>query len=344
MRILPDPFKLQNNLCLGCSILEKNKPCHSIMDHEEEGFPDECTILFVSESFKMEFGELTPFTQKEEALIEQALEKSGHKNLIGLTEYTAAVKCPSVKDKDMSKDDKDICRQHIAKTIEKCKPKLIFVCGNLPMVMLTKKSGIMTKRGKIIAEYECIPVVPIYHPTQVIVEPQNEYLFCLDIQNAIEQVLIKENTDSEFEWDMIDTLDKLHSLDAYTLFDVAIDIETTGLDFLKDKIQTLALSFDTNGKQKTVVIPIYHKEFQNLDVASGWVPEVIKFLNKVFQTPSLKILHKAQFDLKFLTQLGVEVQGTICDTKIMQHLIDENLPKSLKDLVGYYFPSEQGII
>ena len=314
------------------------------MDHEEEGFPDECTILFVSESFKMEFGELTPFTQKEEALIEQALEKSGHKNLIGLTEYTAAVKCPSVKDKDMSKDDKDICRQHIAKTIEKCKPKLIFVCGNLPMVMLTKKSGIMTKRGKIVAEYEGIPVVAIYHPTQVIVEPQNEYLFCLDIQNAIEQVLIKENTNSEFEWDMIDTLDKLHSLDAYTLFDVAIDIETTGLDFLKDKIQTLALSFDANGKQKTVVIPIYHKEFQNLDVASGWVPEVIKFLNKVFQAPSLKILHKAQFDLKFLTQLGVEVQGTICDTKIMQHLIDENLPKSLKDLVGYYFPSEQGII
>jgi uracil-DNA glycosylase family 4 len=314
------------------------------MDHEEEGFPDECTILFVSESFKMEFGELTPFTQKEEALIEQALEKSGHKNLIGLTEYTAAVKCPSVKDKDMSKDDKDICRQHIAKTIEKCKPKLIFVCGNLPMVMLTKKSGIMTKRGKIVAEYEGIPVVAIYHPTQVIVEPQNEYLFCLDIQNAIEQVLIKENTNSEFEWNMIDTLDKLHSLDAYTLFDVAIDIETTGLDFLKDKIQTLALSFDANGKQKTVVIPIYHKEFQNLDVASGWVPEVIKFLNKVFQTPSLKILHKAQFDLKFLTQLGVEVQGTICDTKIMQHLIDENLPKSLKDLVGYYFPSEQGII
>jgi len=314
------------------------------MDHEEEGFPDECTILFVSESFKMEFGELTPFTRKEEALIEQALEKSGHKHLIPMVEYTAAVKCPSVKDKDMSKDDKDICRQHVAKTIEKCKPKLIFVCGNLPMVMLTKKSGIMTKRGKVIAEYEGIPVVPIYHPTQVIVEPQNEYLFCLDIQNAIEQVLIKDEVNSEFAWDMVDTFEKLHSLDAYTLFDVAIDIETTGLDFLKDKIQTIALSFDANGKQKTVVIPIYHREFWNFSAVAGWIPWVVKFLNKVFESPSLKILHKAQFDLKFLTQLGVEVQGTICDTKIMQHLIDENLPKSLKDLVGYYFPSEQGII
>jgi uracil-DNA glycosylase family 4 len=311
------------------------------MDHEEEGFPDECTILFVSESFKMEFGELTPFTRKEEALIESAIEKAGYKHLIGHVEYTAAVKCPSVKDKDMSKDDKDICRQHIAKTVEKCKPKLIFVCGNLPMVMLTKKSGIMTKRGKIVAEYEGIPVVAIYHPTQVIVEPQNEYLFCLDIQNAIEQVLIKDEVTSEFTWDMVDTLEKLHSLNAYTLFDVAIDIETTGLDFLKDKIQTIALSFDADGEQKTVVMPIYHKDFSR---QGEWVESIIKFLNSIFASPSLKILHKAQFDLKFLTQLGVEVQGTICDTKIMQHLIDENLPKSLKDLVGYYFPSEQGII
>jgi uracil-DNA glycosylase family 4 len=159
------------------------------MDHEEEGFPNECSILFVSESFKMEFGELTPFTSKEEALIESAIEKAGFKHLLGSVEYTAAVKCPSVKDKDMSKDDKDICRQHIAKTIEKCKPSLIFVCGNLPMVMLTKKSGIMNKRGKIIDHYEGIPVVPIYNPTQVIVEPKNDYLFSLDIQNAIEQVL-----------------------------------------------------------------------------------------------------------------------------------------------------------
>ena len=342
MRILPDPFKLQNNLCNGCSILEKNKPCHSIMDHEEEGFPNECSILFVSESFKMEFGELTPFTSKEEALIESAIEKAGFKHLLGSVEYTAAVKCPSVKDKDMSKDDKDICRQHIAKTIEKCKPSLIFVCGNLPMVMLTKKSGIMNKRGKIIDHYEGIPVVPIYNPTQVIVEPQNDYLFSLDIQNAIEQVLVKADVNSEFTWIMIDDILKLWGLDTYTRFDVAIDIETTGLDFLKDKIQTIALSFDMGeNKQYTVTIPVHHPEFVQ---PKGWITEVVDFLNRVFRNHTVKILHKAQFDLKFLKQLGVEVRGVISDTKIMQHLIDENLPKSLKDLVGYYFPSEQGII
>lgn len=311
------------------------------MDHEEQGFQEDCTILFISESFKLEFGELTPFFQKEEELIESAIRKSGHKNLIPKVEYTAAVKCPNVKDKDMSKDDKDICRQHIAKTVEKCKPKLIFLCGNLPLVMLTKKSGIMNKRGKILEEYQGIPVVPIYNPTQVLVEPQNQYLFDLDIQNAIEQVLIKKDTESEFTWELVDTEAKLSSLEAYIKYDAAVDIETTGLDFLKNKIQTIAISFDADGKQKTFAIPVHHKEFNATD---GWVSNVVSFLNKLFESPSLKILHKAQFDLKFLSRLGVEVQGTICDTKIMQHLIDENLPKSLKDLVGYYFPSEQGII
>ena len=311
------------------------------MDHEEQGFQEDCTILFISESFKLEFGELTPFFQKEEELIESAIRKAGHKNLIPKVEYTAAVKCPNVKDKDMSKDDKDICRQHIAKTVEKCKPKLIFLCGNLPLVMLTKKSGIMNKRGKILEEYQGIPVVPIYNPTQVLVEPQNQYLFDLDIQNAIEQVLIKKDTESEFTWELVDTDAKLSSLEAYIKYDAAVDIETTGLDFLKNKIQTIAISFDADGKQKTFAIPVHHKEFNATD---RWVSNVVSFLNKLFESPSLKILHKAQFDLKFLSRLGVEVQGTICDTKIMQHLIDENLPKSLKDLVGYYFPSEQGII
>lgn len=290
----------------------------------------------------MEFGELTPFTSREEKLIETSLEKAGLGRFLATTEYTAAVKCPSVKDKDMSKDDKDICRQHIAKTIEKCKPKLIFVCGNLPMVMLTKKSGIMTKRGKVIDHYEGIPVVPIFHPVQVLVEPQNEYLFTLDIQNAIEQILIKDEVKSEFSWVIIDDILKLWDLDTYTRFNVAIDIETTGLDFLKDKIQTIALSFDIgDNKQYTVTIPVHHPEFVQ---PRGWITEVLDFLNRVFRSHTIKVLHKAQFDLKFLEQLGVNTNGCIYDTKIMQHLIDENLPKSLKDLVGYYFPSEQGII
>jgi uracil-DNA glycosylase family 4 len=306
------------------------------MDHDEQGFNHNAEILFVSESFKLEFGELTPFSAKEENLFESAL-----KELINVTEYTASVKCPTVKDKDISKDDKDICRKHIATTIAKCKNlKLIFACGNLPLVMLTKKSGIMDKRGKTYM-YNNIPVVPIYHPYQVIVEPQNKYLFDLDIQNAIETHYFKKQSVSKFEWELVYTLDKLHALKNYVGIDVAVDIETTGLDFLKDEIQTIALSFDGE-QQRTFCIPLYHKEF---NAPFGWAAEVASVLNLLLSHDfSKKIFHKAQFDTKFLAREGVKLIRNIYDTKLIQHMIDENVPKSLNDLCQYYFPEELGII
>lgn len=341
MRILPDPFKSENSDCKGCSLLQRNQVCHSIMDHQEEGFNKSCEILFVSESFKLEYGEITPFLSKEQELIESVLESAGFKHLIPHVEYTASVKCINVKDRDMGKEDKDICRKHILTTVKTCKPKVIFVCGNLPLVMLTKKSGIMAKRGKAF-EYEGIPVVALYHPIQVLMEPQNEYLFKLDIQNGIETYYNRRGTDSEFTWELLDTVDKLNKLSDHKDCDVAVDIETTGLNFLGDEIQTIALSFYRSGKITTFTIPMHHKEF---DPPANWFSTVNKLLTEVFTNEyTKKIFHKAQFDTKFLARDGFPDIRNIYDTKLMQHMVDENLPKSLKDLVSYYFPNEQGVI
>ena len=341
MRILPDPFKYEYIDCKGCTQLQRNQVCRSIMDHWEMGFNKLCEILFVSESFKLEHGEITPFLTKEQDLIESVLESAGFGHLIPHVEYTASVKCINVKDKDMTKEDKDICRNHILATVRACKPKVIFVCGNLPLVMLTKKSGIMGKRGKAF-EYEGIPVVALYHPVQVLMEPQNQYLFKLDIQNGIETYYNKRGTDSEFAWEMLDTVEKLNKLSEYKDSDVAVDIETTGLDFLKDEIQTVALSFNHKGKLVTFTVPMYHKEFAHPD---GWISTVNKLLSEIFTNDlTRKIFHKAQFDTKFLARQGLSDIRNIYDTKLMQHMVDENLPKSLKDLVSYYFPNEQGVI
>ena len=290
----------------------------------------------------MEFGELTPFTSKEQTLIESIIESTGFGHLIPHVEYTAAIKCVNIKDKDMGKEDKDICRKHIQATIKSCKPNLIFVCGNTPLVMLTKKSGIMGKRGKSF-EYEGIPVVALYHPTQVLMEPQNEYLFKLDIQNGIETHYNKRGTDSDFNWELLDTLEKLNKITKYKDCDVAVDIETTGLDFLKDEIQTVALSFmDKGGKMATFTVPMYHKEFSPPE---GWFVAINKVFSEIFTNDyTKKIFHKAQFDTKFLARQGLSDIRNIYDTKLMQHMVDENLPKSLKDLVSYYFPNEQGVI
>jgi ribonuclease D len=52
-------------------------------------------------------------------------------------------------------------------------------------------------------------------------------------------------------------------------------------------------------------------------------------------------LQNAGFDLKFLKRYGVDEVYNVYDTKLLQHLYKEDVPKSLADLVYYYFPEEK---
>ena len=89
------------------------------------------------------FGDAYAFNKKEFALIQEILPS----DMKDKTYYSAAVKCPRVKEADMSPKNMNICRKHLHETILTVRPKLVFACGNLAMKMLIKKSGIMGKRG-----------------------------------------------------------------------------------------------------------------------------------------------------------------------------------------------------
>ena len=81
----------------------------------------------------------------------------------------------------------------IYNTIRKVKPKLVFACGNLALKMITKKSGIKSKRGsKFVIEVhgEEVNVVPLLHPTSVIIEPENRPLFDQDIELACHRIVL----------------------------------------------------------------------------------------------------------------------------------------------------------
>ena len=341
MNFLNDLYKSTYEGCVGCKVLNKNLPTHSVMDYKNFKQAD---ILFVSDSFKMDgCGDVTPFNDNEVDLITDVLRVAGAVSIMDKIQYTASVKCPKIKYDDISKSDKDICRKHIFATRETVKPKLVFACGNLPLSMLLKKSGIEQKRGRsfpltLESGHECV-VIPIYHPFQVVIEPKNRYLFETDIQNAINEFIFHKNSEAGFSYTLVDSIDKLSRLNLPLTEDgtIAIDIETEGLNFLTQKILTVALSFKSNGKYINYVIPINHKEtpFTEEDKA-----KVLETLRTLFAAPCRKVLHNAKFDLKFFRRAGITDIRNVWDTKVMQHLVDENLPKSLKDLVNYYFPHE----
>jgi uracil-DNA glycosylase family 4 len=315
--------------CEGCSILGQSKPFHCELDHERVNHSSD--ILFLSDSFTHMFGEAYPFNNKEFALIQEILPH----DMKDKTYYSAAVKCPRVKEADMSPSNMNICREHLHQTILTVKPKLVFVCGNLAMKMLIKKSGIMGKRGTPFLfeheEFECI-VVPLYHPYSVLAEPRHRYLFELDIRNSIARV-IEKKAKTNFTYEVIDSDDKFESLfHLFTTEDpVACDIETTGFDFIRDSIQTIAFAHSSGN----YAIPVDHKS----------APEMSKFL--IWQTVkgiltnpnNIKVFQNAKFDLKFLWNYQIEAVN-VWDTKVMQHLVNENAPKSLLDLVNMYFPEE----
>ena len=301
------------------------------MDYEDL---DEAPVLFLSDSLNYRLGTIAPFSKAEVSLIDECYKES--------YKVAASVKCPSTKESDMSPDNMKLCRVHLEATIDKVKPKLVFPCGNLAMKMLIKKSGITSKRGKsyeyiTTGGHSCI-VVPIFHPYACIKEPRHTVLFKTDIKNAYEKYVLGKTIKGNFTYKVLTQIEEVEAL-AEKLKDseqtLAVDIETTGLNFLTDLIQTISISsHDAN-----LVIPLDHKDSPfrkgEPDYAKVW-----KLLRKILENPkNKKVFHNAKFDLKFLISHGVYTKN-IWDTKIMHHLLDENMPKSLMDLTKFYFANE----
>jgi uracil-DNA glycosylase family 4 len=320
----PDP-------CAGCTIL-KTPGEHCIK--EKFYVEEEIDILFINGAFvNSMYGGVMPITKQEENYIAETLDRYSRK-VINI-QYTAAVKCPSVQESSMATEDFHICRKHIMDTIDKLNPKIIITLGNLALKMVTKKSGIFSKRGTEIQievngkEYKVIPTLGAGH---VIAEPRLKFYFNADLRNTLDKYMggVKPVI---YEYEYADTLEKLKEFDFLktTNNPIAVDIETTGFDFRRDKIQTISIST----KGATVVIPLFHKDSPFKDDPI----EVIMFLREVLESNgNIKVFHNAPFDCKFIRGLGIIVSN-IRDTSSMAHLINEDMEKKLISLVKLYLPS-----
>jgi len=315
--------------CTDCSILQVKKPCHTVIDYAEAKQAD---VLFLVDSLVWNGFSVEHLNASEEGLFDRYI-----KPIMKDTSWTilASVKCPDVKDKEMKPKDMNACRQFLDETIKRVKPKLIFTCGNLPLKMVVKESGIGNKRGSTYY-YNEIPVIPLFHPMSVILEPRNMTLFQMDVHNGYNKYILHDTTPPKVEWTVVDE-STWFKYDFLTTTDkkISIDIETTGLNFLRDKIQTVGITYKDGEQLKQLIIPLFHKEAPQL---ADWVDIVTFFLNKVCSNPkNKKVLQNAKFDMKFLLGIGVRIVN-VDDTMLKSHLVDENMPKSLRDLVKQFFP------
>ena len=319
--------------CDGCSQLKCKKPAYAVTDVDDL---DQADILILSDSMVGRMGRYVPFNKNAMDLIEQVLIQSGATCRV---EISAAVKCPSVKDADMKTADRRACEKHLEDTLTKVKPKLVITCGNLAMRMVIRKSGITNKRGSSFpcsteSGHEYI-TVPTWHPYAVLSEPKLMEQFVQDIQLAIDKVILGKKADP-LQWTRVSQVEDLMEIDYLrtTDLDLACDTETTGLDFRKKKLNTIAFSTT----QGNYAIPLEHKDTPFTDEELETV--VYPWVKQVLENPrNRKIFHNAKFDLKFLLNKGIRTTN-VFDTKLMAHLFDEESPKSLKDLVKRFFPDD----
>jgi len=297
----------------------------------------------------MHEGEWVPFRAQEYSVIMNQLAGLDIFNKFKVA-MTTAVKCPSITPDNLSPEIRKTCTTHLFDSIERYKPKLVFACGKLATTMLYGKSTLESRvRGK--PEYmktpggHEFPVVVIKHPYEVVSEPRNSFLFSTDINNAVNNVLLDQATDVQVDYTFAMTVSELNEVRDDFLdskMDMAIDIETTGLNFLKDTIHTVSMTLidrDTGELGGTLVLPIDHFEAK---IPTRTKNTFIKFICQMMsRKDNRKILQNATFDLKFLKRYGVEEVYNVYDTRLLQHLYKEDVPKSLSDLVYYYFPEEK---
>ena len=320
-------------------------PTHTILDYEYKDSPVD--ILFISDSAKMFEGEFTAFRPQEYNVIQRELARFSQDWEVA---YTTAVKCPNITSENLSTGIKNSCKVHLHDTIDHYKPSLVFACGKVATTLLYGKAKEESKiRGKVDTlltggktEFK---VVPIIHPFQVVAEPKNAYLFRTDLENALNNELLGKATEATVDHTLalsISDLDEVRHEFVDTKLDLAVDIETTGLNFLEDTIHTVSMTLvdrDTGELGRTLVLPIDHREAKLGYKVKG---EFMRFICKAMSNKrNRKILQNAGFDLKFLKRYGVDEVHNVFDTKLLQHLYKEDVPKSLADLVYYYFPEEK---
>jgi len=332
-------FKSDNPKCNGCSQIGKNHPVTCELDYEGQ---DPVDVLFVSDSLKQQNGMWVPFRTAEYKIIQNQLAKlNRNEYTVG---YTASVKCPNITADKFPAKDRKVCRVHLEDSIEHYKPKLVFACGKLAITCIYGKNIDDKKgRGRIDDleirghQFKCMPII---HPWMVVSEPKNSYLFNVDVENGINTVILKLEKKRKFEYEVVDSIARLKELSQTILNSraVSFDVETTGLNFLKDKIQTMALSFMEGEVIRSIAIPFHHRNNPGNEAFKSFV---IKFIGGLMSDDTvIKVMQNCKFDMKMLMAEGIKDFRSIRDTKLQQHLVLEDIPKGLKDLVLYYFPEE----
>ena len=275
-------------------------------------------------------------------------------------DLTYAVKCLTPKGKKPNKKAINACSPYLKYEILKRKPKVIVALGSIVAEQTIKgwSSLPIGEKQSRISYYRGFPVwstfevtvkdktyshscwvMPTFSVGACLHSWELDDLFVYDLKNAVEysrgNIAIKEPTTEFTVATCFDSAQRLIALIAERARSgggLVLDLETTGLDPLQDRILCAGFCWE---KGVAHVLPILGQHCEEF-----WTPDekqkILEALGDALQDARLWG-QNFKFDAKFLRRLlGLHKLNHDFDTMIAHHVLDENKPQRLTFLAQYY--------
>lgn len=239
--------------------------------------------------------------------------------------YTNAIKCRTPKGQKIKVSEVKKCRVHLLKEIEEIKPKYVLLLG-AQAVQAAIDRKITDVQGTI-QEVNGISYVATYSPRTIFYDVKK----APQIQRSLDLFagLIKGTYKGEQVNTNIVEIKTLkqaqRAFKEYPSISIAFDIETTGLNRYKDKINLIG--FGNDKVQFILDVGTPYSSFKGYPRARNKIAKyVLKKLNE------LKVIgSNIKFDNLFCREhYGFSPRASF-DVMLASHLLDENTPNGLKE-------------
>ena len=318
----------RNSNCKQCGLWESaQQPCLWGTG------PKHAKIMIVGEApGEQEDNSGKPFQGRSGKLLNEMLEAAGiDRKDVYITNIT---KCHPPENRNPTTTEVKACKPYLDHEIATVKPQFIMTLGATALKGLTKKAKITELHGQII-EYNGVKLVPTFHPAAALRDPARIDPLRKDIVKLGHITRGQVPTAEGLHWEVIRTMDQWNQfVEEFTeSSEVAVDIETTGLDRYADGAAINSIQFGLGtGRNWSLPLEVRDSPWKDkkkvrqnfvetlVELSEG---KVIVGQNFKFDNLWIKAIYGVKFYLKF-------------DTMLAHHTLDENSPHGLKELASEF--------
>ncbi len=303
--------------------------------------PTPCDIMVIGrDPGAEEDNEGRPFVGRSGQVLNELLQAAGIKR--ENVYISNLVKCRPPGNRPHTLEERTACRVYLDQEIAAVQPKAIITLGGDALEAITGQTQMMKLAGQVINfknetdSFECRVFAGV-HPSYILrnVGYKERALKHFEVFGKILRGEAPER--SPVKYIIVQTISQFRKfmLKMKEQKAIVFDTETTGLNFLNDRLLCYSFSWKEN---TAVVLPMLgykeaavwsEKELQEINIA----------LKEIYADPTITwIAQNISFDAKFLKVAGIEIAGPVEDTMLLQTLCDENAKdlKGLKAMAALY--------